>query len=287
MTYDELKRIQLQQLRIMDDIHRICAKHGYRYYLIGGSALGAVRHGGFIPWDVDIDIAMPRKDYNSFVAAANEYLSSDFELHYYMTDKDYRIPHAIVAMKRSELKLTCGNEINNKYGIYVDVLPLDQLPKNDQCKEKQIKSLRRIKKLRKLYDGDEYIENPLWKRILKRIVKICMHCVCTSHSLNKEQDRIISEYHTGDEGEYWCSMLSHYSLKKLTMPKEYFGNPTLMNFEGRKYFVPEKITLYLQQLFNDYQRYPSLEQRQKQMDLFSYASWINENGNKEEIEKNV
>ena len=283
MTYEQLKRIQAQQLRIMDEIHRICIEQGLRYYLIGGSALGAVRHQGFIPWDVDIDIAMPRKDYDLFLAKGNSLLPSGFNLYDYNIDKNFRLPHAIVTLENSILKLSCGREINNKYGIYVDILPLDQWPEDSKKKNKQIKSLQNVKKLLRMYNGDEYEENSLFEKMVKRVISFCMHCIFSAQYLNKKQDYIVSKYYTKNEGHNWCSMLSHYSLDKLTMPKEYFGHPTMMDFEGRRYFVPEKVLLYLHQLFKNYKKYPSIEQRQKQMNLFSYASWINENGIKEEI----
>lgn len=87
MTYEELRKIQEQQIRIMDEIHKLCVKKNYRYYMIGGSALGAVRHKGFIPWDVDIDIAMPRKDYDAFSIEGYKDLPNFLEFHDYKTDK--------------------------------------------------------------------------------------------------------------------------------------------------------------------------------------------------------
>ena len=67
MTPEKFRELQLVQASIMDDIHRVCVNNNLRYYMIGGTALGAVRHKGFIPWDVDIDIAMPREDYETLL----------------------------------------------------------------------------------------------------------------------------------------------------------------------------------------------------------------------------
>ena len=69
MEHNEyIKRIHEEILKVMDEIDRICRDQGLQYYLIGGTLLGAVRHGGFIPWDDDLDIAMPREDYETFLA---------------------------------------------------------------------------------------------------------------------------------------------------------------------------------------------------------------------------
>ena len=66
MTEQEFKRLQEAQIEIMDEVHRLCEENGIEYYLIAGSALGAVRHGGFIPWDFDIDVGMRRAEYERF-----------------------------------------------------------------------------------------------------------------------------------------------------------------------------------------------------------------------------
>lgn len=283
MTYENLRKIQEQQLRIMDEIHKLCVKKNYRYYMIGGSALGAVRHKGFIPWDVDIDIAMPRKDYDAFSTDGYKDLPDFLEFHDYRKDKEFVIPHPIVSLKGSKLELSCGREINNKYGIYVDILPLDQWPENDDKKKKQMKSLKHINVLSKLYNGDEYKENPMIVRLVKKMMRLLMHCLYSSFELNQKRDNIVSMFHTEDEGSLWCSMLSHYSLDKLTMDKEIFGVPILAEFEGRQYYIPQKSELYLQHLFNDYNKLPSIKQQQKLMNLFSYAFWIDKNGIKNEI----
>ena len=74
MTQEDIQRLQNIQLMIMDEIHRVCVENHLSYYMIGGTALGAIRHGGFIPWDMDIDIAMPREDYEKFISISGKAL---------------------------------------------------------------------------------------------------------------------------------------------------------------------------------------------------------------------
>ena len=73
---DMLRRLQLTELEILKDIDRVCRAHGIAYWLDSGTALGAMRHGGFIPWDDDIDVGMPRGDYERFLEVAPEALGA-------------------------------------------------------------------------------------------------------------------------------------------------------------------------------------------------------------------
>ena len=76
---DNLRACQLKQLSILKEVDRICRKHKLSYWLDGGTLLGAMRHGGFIPWDDDLDIGMPRADYDLLMANAKEWLPEPYE----------------------------------------------------------------------------------------------------------------------------------------------------------------------------------------------------------------
>ena len=87
------------QQKILDEIVRICDNYNLRYFLIGGTLLGAVRHKGYIPWDDDLDISMPRKDYNQFIEIAKKQLSQNFKLDCKYTNNKYWLPFIKVRMK--------------------------------------------------------------------------------------------------------------------------------------------------------------------------------------------
>ena len=116
MNQQELESLQRVQLTIMDEIHKLCVNNNLRYYLIGGSALGAIRHKGFIPWDVDIDIAMPRPDYELFITQYCKQINPRFSVIDYRDEKNYYPPHALVILNNSVLVQEI-NELNPKCQI--------------------------------------------------------------------------------------------------------------------------------------------------------------------------
>lgn len=281
MVLEDIKKIQNAQLSIMDDIHRVCVKNHLRYYLIGGSALGAVRHNGIIPWDVDIDIAMPRKDYELFLTKGRLDLSNRFELHYHETDRNFETVHALVVLKDSEMKFTyeLNSNINSRFGVFVDILPLDQWPEDKALKVKQMKTIKNILFITNLHAGAllRTNDNPI-KRFVKNLIRYCLKACISRYRLNTKLQNVLQLYDTEEEGNNWCSMTSHYSYEKLTMPKSVFGVPTLHEFSGRQYYVPENVRYYLKQLFGDYMKEPSEHQKLEQMNGVYSARWIDEDG---------
>ena len=122
-----LRREQLRMLDILRYIDNVCRENGIRYWLSSGTLLGAVRHGGFIPWDDDLDIEMLKEDYDRFVALFPS--SADYVLQTYKSDRFYLLPFAKVR-DRHTLLCECGN--NSRYrhrGLFVDVFCLEQSPR--------------------------------------------------------------------------------------------------------------------------------------------------------------
>ena len=124
ITDEQLRQLQRVLLQIMNDIAQYCAQHGLRYSLGGGSALGAVRHHGFIPWDDDADVDMPRADYNTFLKGFTKQYKEKYSVF-----SPELTPQSGLTAARVRLKGTkCGliDDYNNEdCGIYVDVVPVE------------------------------------------------------------------------------------------------------------------------------------------------------------------
>lgn len=273
MTQESIQRLQNVQLMIMDEIHRVCVENHLAYYMIGGTALGAIRHGGFIPWDMDIDIAMPRGDYEKFISISDRTLGEPYSCHTYKTDKNYHIPHAIVVLNNSsiEYKNDYLNPHIDRIGIYVDILPLDHSPDDLLKRLSQQRSIIRYKNFLEarfscIYDTDSII-----KRLFKKFRRLCLS-VIPLKMVYCRLNSVMTRYNSVP-CENWCSMVSHYSFEKLTMPKEIFGAPLLTPFAGREYYAPEKIDEYLTRTFGDYTKLPPENVRLRQIESIVDASW--------------
>lgn len=127
---DRRAKLQSLELEIALEIQRVCEKNGLRCFLVYGSLLGAVRHGGFIPWDDDMDLGMLRADYEAFVEACKTDLGPEFVLQTWDNDPEYPFPAGKVRLKETHVSeqfaAGCGTPGND--GIYVDVFPFDAVP---------------------------------------------------------------------------------------------------------------------------------------------------------------
>lgn len=274
MKTSDIKEIQKAQLYIMDKIHELCVENDLKYYLIGGSAIGAVRHKGFVPWDVDIDIAMPRDDYNKLIEISSHELPDDLMVCTHKNNPYLLSPHALVILKNSKI-IFKNDKLNRQIdlaGIYVDVLPLDKVPINICLREKQRKRLLSLRNLMEFRMMRYYESDSRLKRIVKKILIPCLYKIPMSLITSKQQE--VAQWGNNQlvHNEI-CSMLSHYKYDKLCMPKEWFAEPVLMAFEGREYFVPTDVNSYLHKLFGDYMKLPSKQEQIRYQNLISSAEF--------------
>ncbi len=122
---EKIKKLKEIELELFKQFVRICEKNSLRYFVVGGTALGAVRHKGFIPWDDDIDVALPRGDYEKFLSIAQSWLPENMFLQTYITDKNY--PNPFAKLRRSDTAFIekSASRIKMNHGVYIDIFPLD------------------------------------------------------------------------------------------------------------------------------------------------------------------
>lgn len=249
---EQLKQIQLN---ILDEFIRICDEQHFRYFALGGTALGSVRHGGFIPWDDDIDVGLSREDFEAFLDVAQAELPSGMFLQTFKADENY--PHCFAKIRVSNttfIEKTLSN-IDINHGVYMDVFPLDGYP-GGVAKRLAFHVRERILKIAVAgcYLLDESQDS--WaKKMVKKTIRKCIPYKSAVRKLDELYQKY--PYHNskviGNYGGAWGA--------KEIMPKAVFGNGVTGTFEGRSIRLPEKTDEYLTRLYGDYMTPPPPEKR--------------------------
>lgn len=137
----ELRTLQLRELDLLLEFRRVCDLFGLRYYLTAGTLLGAVRHKGFIPWDDDIDVAMPRSDYDKLARLASQYVSKKYVYQEYRTERNFPYYFAKLRERGTQVEEPILRTIQMEQGYYIDIFPLDRCPHYDKVAELFFKTI--------------------------------------------------------------------------------------------------------------------------------------------------
>jgi len=130
-TDEELNLIKRNELMILKEIIRLCEENNLKYYLYGGTALGAIRHKGFIPWDDDIDITLFREDYERLMEILDEHLDEKFEILNSKKQEDYFLPFTKVSLKGTRFEEFWVEQVSFNIGFFIDIFPLDNIPESE------------------------------------------------------------------------------------------------------------------------------------------------------------
>lgn len=249
----DLRHLQLVILDIIKDIDQICKKHGIEYYLLGGSALGAIRHKGFIPWDDDLDIIMDHRHYEKFMRVCREVLDPE---KYYIQEAlvDWPMLFSKIRLKGTFLEEpgAYGTDIG-KRGIFVDVFRLDNAPSTCIQKRWQYLCGKYVLCYCLLQRG--YKEATTKKKLLMKLayplrMKILRNFFM--HQMLKYNDLETENYATFGE---------RYKFQATFYKKALFGKPLYVPFEDIMLPVPEKYDELLTQVFGNYMTLPPVEEQ--------------------------
>lgn len=248
---DLTKKIQIE---ILDEIVRLCNKYNLEYYLIAGTLLGAIRHGGFIPWDDDLDIAMPRDSYNKLIKICDNELSSEYELDYFKTNKKYWLPFIKIRKKDTiyeEEFLKIYDDIPK--GVWIDIFPLDKA-KQEKSFVQSMQS-RIIRYLRSIITWKNKYDVP--KTIKRKMLFVATFWLPQSLFF-KLQDFFMTLFNNRDYN-YWINFGSKYNVVKQTIPKDKYQPATQIEFEGKFYAAPRDYIYILKRIYGNYMKIPSVE----------------------------
>lgn len=242
--------LQRTEFEILKEFVYICEKLELTYFLVCGSALGAAKYKGFIPWDDDIDVALPREDYEFFCKNAQKLLSGHLFLQNYHTDQHFPMIFSKIRNSNTTFIEKSHSKTNINHGVYIDVFPLDGYPKEkerQECLEKE----KRYYNLMRLCCLDV---PRTWKTNLLVFMQKMFGVHKKPSKFVSRLERHIKQYST-DDSDLWCNH-GNWQGKLEYAPRWQYGEGRFAEFEGLRVRIPEKIDEYLVQKYGDWKSDP-------------------------------
>lgn len=268
-TEVEIEQLKKIELDILKEFIAVCDKLNLRYMVDYGTLLGAVRHKGFIPWDDDIDVAMPRPDFDIFMEKAQSLLPKNLFVQNYHSDKNF--PRLYAKIRNSdttflEKDYSC-TDMN--HGIYIDIFALDGVPEDKQEQQKLfdkiIKLLAKIMYYNNIYYTEVdyfYHKNPII-RFLKQAKKFYYKHLTNKDKnvakLRRKAEKILRQ-NDYEKSEFVGDLSAAYSTKEF-LPKAMFENLIKLQFENLQVNAPADYDRYLTCVYGDYMTLPPEEER--------------------------
>lgn len=258
-----IEKLHEADLAIVKEVINICDRNSLMYYMLGGTMLGAIRHKGFIPWDDDIDLGMPRKDYEKFLEIAPKELSERMRIVNYKTDSDYH--YYITRIQDIETKvIEVRYEKEGKFThVSIDIFPLDGTPNNCFIRKLYCFRLMMHRAMMSLHYKDG-IDRERKRGFVEKAMLATLRILPTDRMFNaykqKEKvDKILKRYDMC-KSDFTGNMMGAYRTKEL-IPTVWYGSNTFYEFEGIMMRGIAEYDKYLSRLYGDYMRLPPEDSR--------------------------
>ena len=258
LDINQIKKIELDILIAFADF---CEENKLKYYLAYGTLLGAVRHKGFIPWDDDIDVLMPRPDYNRFIELTGyNPIKQNLETRLYRNCKNPNIYPFAKIIDTNTLVYEKGKSRKNISGIWIDIFPLDGCPDSSEETRVQFEKYLKIRNWQDLATTNPfYIDQNIIKKMLKFIFfapaaklygckRICKKIDELAQSYSYDKSQLVADFTWGD------------SLDAI-LKKEDLEPALHLEFEGKLFNAPKRYDQYLTNLYGDYMTLPPENER--------------------------
>ena len=256
----DLKELMDVELETMKQIHKICIEQGFKYSLSGGTLLGAIRHKGFIPWDDDIDIFMPRADYDKFIDYCKNN-STPFNLLCTQTNENYKYLFAKATAKNTILFEEFCDRKGVDMGVYIDIFPIDDL---GESYDEAIKLFKKTRFRRELLVAKN------WKSFTRskthslkyEPIRFAFYLLSRFISAKAIIKSLTKDIYAKREmtSQFSGTIFTTYREKEI-MPKQVFEEYILVPFEDAEFMATKEWDTYLTKIYGNYMQLPPEEKR--------------------------
>ncbi len=254
LSAEQLMEIKQIEMELFKSFISVCQKLNLKYYLIGGTLLGAVRHKGFIPWDDDIDVGMLREDYEIFLEKGQALLPEGYFLQCGKSDPEYLNCFAKIRNSNTTYLETSVRNRKINHGVFIDIFPLDFYPDNEK-KQKLLLLKKKVlnSRISLLYYNERKNKSfkiKLIEAIIKFLYPSCRMAV-------KDRDKL---YKSVKNGSFVANHGGAWGIKEI-VPVEWYGEGIFLEFEGLTVRAPIEYDKWLTQVYGDYMQLPPEEKR--------------------------
>lgn len=276
---EETINLQEYELKILSEFHKICEENNLRYILDYGTLLGAVRHKGFIPWDDDVDVGMPRKDYEKFKEIAPSVLPRNMVFQNKETDINYYLPFSKVRIINNNYIEEAHEHFDIFHGPWIDIFVYDYKHDNriaELEKQSQFNKLNRFYSIITpvIYDDDLPNQNVI-KTTIKKTVKFFIKKSQTIKSrgllmryldykykkLNTLINKAPNINSSGEMMTYSFFISSKQKENFMTLNYNDFENRRIQKFEGKEFYIPCDYDQILKSKYGNYNELPPYNER--------------------------
>ena len=264
-TKTKLQQLQAVELNIFKEVVRICDKYRLTYFMSAGTFLGAVRHHGFIPWDDDMDMRMPRPDYEKLLAVFPHELQAPYVARHFQFDQN--VHRYFCRVENTRVHLHRNHTVNGQdSNAWIDIFPLDGMPENRvHFFFRKVRLLYR-KMWMQLSVFDEIVDVKKKRVWYERIIVfLAMHTpirrLLSWESMWKKLDKALKAYPL-EKSKYYMNFMSAYKFRDI-IPKTVYGKGAEYPFEDALFAGPEDYDAFLKTLYGDYMKLPPEGKRRK------------------------
>lgn len=253
----ELRETQQIALDILRIVSKICDEQGFRYYLVFGTLIGAIRHKGFIPWDDDLDIMMPRPDHDMFVRYFISHPEKFPNLMIFTSDNNRNYPYMITRVSDDRYRIVMDNEKPYGMGVFIDIYPYDGMGETwKEAVKFQLKG--DILSSLCFQASRNHFEIGITKSKFKLAIKLPIFLVCKLIGKDFFQKRLklLARQKSFDTTKYVGNVVWGSGGKVCIYDRKLFDEFILVDFENEKFKAPAGYDEFLHHIYGNYMQLP-------------------------------